>query len=209
MAQVQPRRGGFRWVRSRYSTGASSPPTVPKVVASAYAARIGTGDVLSVQTDGTVYLCIGNEGTEGAPACVCDGAIQYLSADGVPRRGSYLPVTTYTGTYTVANPVASIVQVIPVTGQLFEAEMDTAVADWTAATALIGQAFDFQRDAEANTTTGQSLAYVVYATASTSAGQVILREVPVCGQDGTANDVTQAGWKGIFEFNPAEVDELL
>ena len=200
MASIQPRRGGLRW-RSSRNGGLGTPPIIRRPVASAYGTALYTGDVVKVVSDGTVAVC----GATDHPFAVVVGVERYLGADSLVRSGSYLPAsTTYTGTTSTDNPLASVLLLIPLLDQLFEADMDTAVATYTAAQDLVGNCFNVIATAAGSAVNGQSGYTMNEGSAATSNCQFILKEVPTYGLgQNTMNDPTVAYWKGVFEVNMA------
>lgn len=199
MASIQPQKGGLRWVKSRTNPGLGTPPIVEKVVLSNNTTAIFTGDLVKSETGGTVVVAAAGD----AASHVCIGVVQYKTADGIVRGGSYLPAaTTYTGTVARENPEASVLLCIPVTGQVFEVDVPTGAATQTAATALIGQCVDIVATAGETTTgiSGFTTDTVANFAATTASAQLRLLEIPMYGIGGSqANDVTSTYWKGWFE----------
>jgi hypothetical protein len=197
MASIQPAQGGLRWVKSEKGT-ANTPPTKEICVASAYGTGIFRGDLLKKIADGTAQVCAAGD----SASYVCIGVKQYKDAGGI-RSGSYLPAsTTYTGTISTKNPQCSVLLVIPVEDQIFEADITSGAATQTAATALIGQCVDIVATA-GSTVTGQSgftADTVANFQATTQTAQLELVEIPSFGlSDNKQNDVTAANWKGWFK----------
>lgn len=201
MAQIEPAKGGLRWVRSLVSPGLGTPPIEERVVASNNAAGLFRGDLLKEGNDGCLLpAAAGNAASHVMVSCK-----QYRGSDGYMRTGQFLPAsTTYTGTASRANPLASVVLVIPVKDQLFEVDVPSAAADQSAATALIGQCVDIVANA-GDTVTGVSgfttdtVANFVTITESAGTAQLRLTDIPEYGLSGRINDVTQAYWKGYFQ----------
>jgi hypothetical protein len=197
MASVQPRRGGLRWVKSLTNPGLGTPPIVELVVASAYGTALFAGDALIAQTDGTVQAAVAS----GTISHVMVSASNYLAADSLTRPGAYLPAsTTYTGTTSLTNPLASKILAIPVQDQVFEVDCTTGNATTTAGYALIGQCVDIVATAgsTANGQSGFTTDTVANFAATTVSAQLRLREIPGYGLDGTLNDVTATYWKGWY-----------
>lgn len=210
---IQPKRGGGRWVKSRLAHGLGGPPIEGLVVATAYATKLFPGDVLARVNDGTVKYCPGSEATAGSPSHLMVSAKQYLDpGDSIVRKGNYLPSSsalTYTGDAAPNNPLASIVLGIPLLGQIVEFDMDEATTDWAAAQLLVGLGFDIVWSAGSTSAGGYSNVLIDTSTGLTDQGQFILREVPRYCLNGAANNPAVARWKGWFEVNSAEVDELM
>lgn len=198
MSQIEPAKGGLRWVRSLVSPGLGTPPIEERVVATANAAGYFRGDLLKEGTDGCLLVCAAGE----AASHVMVSCKRYRASDGLMRSGQFLPVSTaYTGTASRANPLASLILVIPVKDQLFEVDVTTACATQTAATALIGQCVDIVATA-GDTITGVSgftTDTVANFQATTTSAQLRLTDIPEYGMSGRINDVTQAYWKGYFQ----------
>jgi len=197
MAQFEPAQGGLRWVKS-LTSGSSNPPVEERVVASAYGTGLFRGDPLRMATDGTLVAAAATESISH----VMVAAVRYYGSDGVIRSGQFLPAsTTYTGTYSRANPLASVILVIPVTNQLFEVDVTTANATQTAGTALIGQCVDVVATAGSTTTgvSGYTTDTVANFAATTVSAQLKLIQIPEYGMSGMINDVTKTYWKRIFE----------
>ena len=112
--------------------------------------------------------------------------------------GNFLPVTTaYTGAPTLSNPQASVVSVTPAMGQVFEADVDTAMATATAAQDLMFNNADIVATA-GSTSTGRSGHVINGASGTgTATAQWRLLEV-VLSPD---NDVTAANWKVRMTLN--------
>jgi hypothetical protein len=198
MAQIEPAKGGLRWVRSLVSPGLGTPPIEERVVASNNAAGLFRGDLLKEGTDG----CLLPAAAGDAASHVMVSCKRYRGSDGYMRTGQFLPAsTTYTGTVSRANPLASVVLAIPVKDQLFEVDVPTAAATQSAATALIGQCVDIVANA-GDTVTGVSgftTDTVANFQATTASAQLRLTDIPEYGLSGRINDVTQAYWKGYFQ----------
>lgn len=210
---IQPKRGGGRWVKSRLAQGLGGPPIEGLIVASGYASKLFPGDVLARVDDGTVKYCVGSEGSTGTPSHLMVSAKQYLDpTENVVKKGNFLPSgtgLTYTGDAAPDNPNASIVLGIPLLGQIIEFDMDEATTDWASAQLLVGLGFDIIYTAGSTAAGGYSNVKIDTSTGNNSSGQFILREVPRYGLTGAANNPAVAGWKGWFEVNSAEVDELM
>ena len=197
MASVQPRRGGLRWVKSLTNPGLGTPPIIEKVVATANATALFAGDALREQTDGTLLPAAAGE----TISHVMIAASNYVGADALTRQGAYLPASTaFTGTVSLTNPLASKVLVIPVLNQVFEVDCPTAAATTTAAYALINQCVDIVATAgsTANGQSGFTTDTVANFASTTASAQLLLRDIPAYGLDGTLNDVTATYWKGYY-----------
>ena len=198
---IEPRRGGAKWVKSLTGGTVGTPPIIRKVVASNNTLAVFTGDWVQIQTDGTVYPCTTGGGAYATLSGVVVGIERYLGPDSIMRRGTYLPAaTTYTGTVSLSNPLASVIYMIPWENQIFELDIPTAAATYTAATALIGQCADIVATA-GSTVTGQSghtSVAVGSFEATTVSGQMLLKAIPQYGLNGLKNDPTTTYWKGHF-----------
>jgi hypothetical protein len=206
MSQVQPYRLGFRWVRSA-ATGSGTPPIQEKLVATTNTLAVFTGDAVQLLTANSVYPCTRGGGSYPTPSFVVAGCSQYLGADSVVHKGSYLPAATvYTGGIDLNSKVASKLLCIPVTGQIFACTFPTAAADAATAAALVGKCIDLNPGAGSTSTglsghlgyTGTDATYGWQAT--TVAGQMRLEEIPQYGLDGKFNDPTVANWTGYISF---------
>ncbi len=197
MAQIEPAKGGLRWVRSILSPGLNTPPTQERVVATNNATALFAGDGLKEGTDGCLLVAAAGE----AISHVMVAAVRYKGSDGYIRSGAFLPATTtYTGTASKGNPLASIVLAIPVNGQVFEVDVPTANATATAGEALIGQCVDIVANA-GSTVTGESAwttDTVANFAATGNSAQLRLIGIPQYDQFGRINDVTKTYWKGHF-----------
>jgi len=195
-AQVEPAKGGLRWVKSRSSSGSGGPTIVRKVVASNNTNALGRGSPAKMGADGCILACAAGDNIDVVVVAI----ERYRSSDGYMRPGQYLPAsTTYTGTTSDLNPFASVALCIPVKDQIFEADIPTAAATQTAAQSLIGNCCDIIVNS-VDTTTGVSgcTAEAVANFAASTAG-LILREIPPYGASGYINDPTKTYWKGYFE----------
>jgi hypothetical protein len=175
------------------------------LVASNNTLAIFSGDFIQQLTDGTVYPCTRGGGTYATPTHVVVSVANYLGNDSVPRKGNYLPAaTTYTGTMSKDNPLASILLCIPVLDQLFALTIPTAESTRTTATAKIGKCIDILATA-GSAVTGES-GFTAYTgtdgtygwQSTTGSGQLRLRDIPQVGLSGMQNDPTQANWEGHF-----------
>ena len=197
-------KNGARWIKSLTQNGLGTPPTVRCVVASNNTLGVFSGDFVQQLTGGDVYPCTRGGGTYATPTHVVLSVEQYLGPDSIMRKGNYLPAATvYTGTTSLANPLASIVLCIPVQDQVFSLVIPTAEATKTAAGAKIGKCIDILATA-GNTVTGVS-GFTAYTgtdgtygwQTTTNSGQLRLREIPEVGLSGI-NDPTLANWEGYF-----------
>lgn len=203
MASVQPQRGGARWVKSLSTPALQTPPIVEKLVASNNTLALFAGDLLQIMTDGTVYPCTVGGGAYPGLSFIMVSASNYVTADGLTRTGTYVPAaTTYTGTVSLTNPLATKVLCIPISDgqQVFEMDVPTAAATTTAAAALVGQCVDILATAGSTTTglSGFTSDTVANFQASTTTNQLLLRQIPNYGLNGMLNDVTATYWKGWF-----------
>jgi hypothetical protein len=181
-----------------------TPPTLEIPVASNNTLALFNGDVLQFLTGGTVYPSTRGGGSYPYISHVMIGA-KYLGSDGVRRKGPFLPAATvYTGTTSLANPLASIALVIPTVNQIFALTVPTAEATLTAAQAKVGKCIDIN-PGTGNTTTGQS-GHLIYTgtdgtygwQTTTASGQLRLEEIPRYGMTGALNNPTIANWTGYF-----------
>jgi len=204
-ANAQPKRLGAHWVRSMTGPSLGTPPTVELPVATANTLGLFAGDCLQILTGGTVYPTTVGGGSYPYISYVLLSMTRYYGSDGVIRRGPFLPAATaYTGTTSLANPLASIALCIPVANQIFALTVPTAEATLTAAQAKVGKCIDINPGA-GTTVTGQS-GHLIYTgtdatygwQATTVSGQLRLEEIPRVGLDGLLNDPTIANWTGYF-----------
>jgi len=184
--------GGIRWVRNLIGRGM---PVEEAVVISAGSGNIFTGDPIKPVSDGTVIVAAGGDTTTIG---ICIGVKQYKGADGVVRSGgSFLPTgTTYTGAPSLDNPQASIIRYIPVKGQEFEIDMNTAMSTETAATDIYRNNVDFSVGS-GSTSTGRSACVADNSSPGTGAANLRIRGKAL----GPKNDVTAVNWKALVEFN--------
>jgi len=143
MADNQRSAGGFRWRSALQGNG--RPRTFKKRVASAYQASVNPGSVscdlfpgdpVKLVNDGTIALAAAGDSIWGVIA----GIVQWW--DGyVLQFTDRIPGGT---TYGTVLERASIVEVYPVAGQIFEIDCDDAVTATTEAgyTAYIGENCD-------------------------------------------------------------------
>ena len=184
--------GGFRWVKSR--DGAKTAPVELRAVADNYGTGIFRGDPLKLVNDGTVAVAAAGD----AVYAVCDGVEQFKESGVSGKKGNYLPSgTRFDGAAIVTNPQASVVRCIPVRGQTFEGDCNTAAASIAAAVTLMFNNCDVAAGAGGSTTTGRSTFVLDNSSTGTGTAQARLLEI-VPSPD---NDVTSANWKARFEFN--------
>jgi hypothetical protein len=181
-----------------------TPPTLEIPVASNNTLGLFSGDLLQILTGGTVYPATRGGGSYPTPSHVMIGA-KYYGSDGVRRKGPFLPAaTTYTGTVSKDNPLASIALVIPTVNQIFALVVPTAESTRTAAQAKVGKCIDVN-PGSGSTVDGQS-GHLIYTgtdgtygwQTTTVAAQLRLEEIPIYGMLGTLNDPTQPYWIGYF-----------
>jgi hypothetical protein len=177
MSQIEPAKGGLRWVGNRANPALGTPPVEERVVLTNNSNGIFAGDPVKEGTDG----CMLQAAAGDAFSHVMVSVKRYRGSDGILRPGAFLPAaTTYTGTASKANPLATVILVIPVDGQVFETDVPTAAATQTAAEALIGQCVDVVVNA-GSTITGQSgvtADTVANFQNTTVSAQLRLRAVP-------------------------------
>jgi len=205
-ANVMPQRGGLRFAGFIGSPGLGTPPIVARPVASAYGTALFCGDALVTVNDGTVAAVAAGDANPITHVMV--SAKNYLGPDSLPRKGQYLPASTsYTGTVSLDNPLASVVLCIPVDNMLFEVDITTAASTKTAAQSLVGQSVNIV--ATAGSTVNGMSGYTTDTVANfktpgdTTHGQLILVRIPQYDLQGYINDPTKTYWKGIFRVNPA------
>jgi len=208
MAQVQPQMGGLRFAGFIGSGGLGTPPIVALPVASPSASGVALfkGDALFHVNNGTVD--VQTAGDALAISHVMESVKNYLGSDSLVRKGAFLPAaTSYTGTVSIDNPLASVVLCIPADHCLFEVDVPTGAATKTAAQSLVGQTVNIVATA-GSTANGQS-GHTTDTVANfknpgdSTHGQLLLVKIPQYDLAGRANDPTVAYWKGIFRVNPA------
>lgn len=150
---ANPHRYGFRFVRSM--SGNDTPQIFTFPIATAYqpativgggtSVNLNIGDPVKLLEDGTVQLVQTAQDVSGASADSDDYAFGIVAGfprvlvGGSPRPGSfYTGGTAYTGG--IGSDNAPLVSVIPVNGNIFEIDADTAptVATLNGALALVG-----------------------------------------------------------------------
>jgi hypothetical protein len=185
--------GGARFIKRRGGGNLEGTEEMP--VASAYGTAIFFGDLVKRVSDGTIAAAAAGDAIYGIAA----GAVRYKSASGVIQGGNYLPAsTTFTGAPHISNPQASIVKVIPLFAyDVFEMDVDTAVASVTAAQDLVANNFDIVATA-GSTTTGRS-GYVVNNASGMGTSTAQIRMIAVSTDN--LNDVTAVNWKAQFIVN--------
>jgi hypothetical protein len=185
--------GGARLIKRR--AGGNLEGTEEMPVASAYGTAIFYGDLVKRVNDGTIAAAAAGDAVYGIAA----GAVRYKNGSGQIVAGNHLPAsTTFTGSAHISNPQASIVKVIPLgSGDIFEMDVDTVVADVAAAQSLVGNNFDIVATA-GSTTTGRS-GYVVNNASGmgTATAQIRMNAVST----DPLNDVTAVNWKAQFIVN--------
>src|SRR4051812_11001792 len=178
---------GFKWVRSRM--GADRAPIEERVVASAYGTAIALGDCVKLVSDGTIAACAAGDAVYG----VSNGAVRYKDSAGVVRSGNAVPIsTTYTGSAALSNPQASVVQVIPAQGQVFEADANTAAATLAAAQDSMFNNCDIVATAS-TVATGRSNHVIDYTGSFPGTGTAQWRLLEIVPDP--LNDVTAVNWK--------------
>lgn len=190
MANIQ--NGGARWVRSKYGANLEVVRDFP--VASAYSTTIYSGDLVKRVNDGSIAAAAAGDAVFG----IARGAVRYKNAAGQIVSGNHLPAsTTYSGSIDTDNPQASCVKVTLLAGAEFEMDVDTVVADRSAAQSLVGNNFDIV--ATAGSTSSGLSGYVVNNASGmgTATAQIRMTEVV----KDPLNDVTAVNWKAIFEVN--------
>lgn len=183
---------GARWVRSK--VGPNLEPIRDYPVASAYGTAIYSGDLVKRVSDGTIAAAAAGDAVFG----IAKSVVRYKNAAGQIVAGNVLPASiTYSGAVDTDNWQASCVKVTLLAGQEFEMDVDTVVADRSAAQSLVGNNFDIVATA-GSSTTGRS-GYVVNNASGMGTGTAQIRMTEI-GKD-PLNDVTAVNWKAIFEVN--------
>lgn len=198
MASIEPRSGGLRFYKNKAS-GLDTAPTFLGVVATNNGTAIFNGDPVKKVNDGTYIVASGTD----SPDAVCMGVERYRLADGTTRPGNFLPAsTTYTGDASLANPLASVLRLVPVRGNLFKINVDTGVASLAAAQSLLFNNATLTATA-GSTVSGNSNYIVTYSTiATTNTLSYRLVSIPQFGYSNPAiNDVTAANWTVVVEAN--------
>jgi hypothetical protein len=185
--------GGAKFVKRRQGPNLEGREELP--VASAYGTAIFFGDFVKPVSDGTMAAAAAGDAIYG----ICVGVTRYKTAAGVVQGGNYLPAsTTFTGTATLSNPQASIIQVIPLfSGDVVEMCVDTGAATIAAAESLRFNNFDIVATA-GSTTTGRS-GYVVNGASGFGTSTAQLRLINIVADP--LNDVTSANWRAQFVVN--------
>lgn len=142
-----PRKYGFRWVKSL--TGrADSPPMVKYPLASGYAPTVGgtgvnlhAGDPMQILSTGYAGICIGTEGTQSRLYGVIAGFSPEWDGSLMQPRDKHI---SGSGAYSTNFERQNFVYLIPFAGQLFELDCDDAVTATTYAAylAFIGENCD-------------------------------------------------------------------
>lgn len=196
---------GAHWVGSKGQSGIGVQPLVEKVVASNNTLAIFPGDFLDEQATGCVYPATVGGGAFPALAYVCVGIVRYKGSDSLMRAGKYLPAATvYTGEADQANPQASVLLCTPVTDQLFEVVVPTAVPTQAEIGDLLNKCIDIGPSA-GSTVSGMSGHITAASTAgstdawgaTTASAQLRLIKIPEVGRG--LNDPLLANWTGVFQ----------
>lgn len=183
--------GGIRWVRS---LSGGRMPVEEGVAITAVSGNIFTGDPVKPVSDGTFVVAAGGDTTISH---ICIGVKQYKAADGTIRSGNYLPTgTAYNGAPVLSNPEASILRLVPVRGQEFEIDCNTAAATLTAAQDTVFNNADISVGS-GNTTSGRSACVLANSSPGTATANCRIRGIA----QGPKNDVTAVNWKALIEFN--------
>lgn len=115
---------GFRWFRSE--SGSGDMPIQIYPVATSFATLLARGDAVKFAADGSLARAAAGD------ALICgivQGVSQYWNGT-VRTRGTFLPAVTAYGTDLSKQ---SLLQVVPVMGQIFEVDADDAVTATTEA----------------------------------------------------------------------------
>lgn len=185
--------GGFRWRKNK--DGARSEPRERGVVISNQTGGIFYGDVVKRVSDGTFIAAAAGDTTLYG---ICVGVERYKNSSSVITAGNYLPAsTTYTGAPVLSNPQASVIYIVPLRGNVFEVDVDTAASTLTAAQDFVGNNADFAAGAGGSTTTGRSTHVLDGSGPGTGTAQFQILEIV---QD-PLNDVTAVRWKALVQGN--------
>lgn len=152
---------GFRWVHNRWAPSNLTPPIELMSVASAYGTALKVGDPVKRLSTGYIDLCAATEVAYGVVA----GVENYYDGTRI-RKGGQLPAST---TYSTNEDRRSMVRVIPVDGQEFEATCDDAVTATTFAAylAFIGENCPYVVNTGVGDYSGYQLDISLHATTDT------------------------------------------
>lgn len=181
-------RKGFRWVGNKLAPSATEPPILIFPVADNYGTKINRGDPVKLVSTGMLEQADTNANIFG----VCDGVKAYYDGSFM-RGGVALPANT---TYGSVIQRQSLLRVIPVRGQLFEATCDEATTATTLAAylAFVGENVDFALGTAAN---GESGVVLDISTHVTTAEDCRILNVP----DRELQDFASVGVRLVIEFN--------
>jgi len=198
MASIEPARPGLKFYKNKAS-GLDTASYFLGVVATNNGTAIFNGDPVKKVSDGSYIVA---NGTDTADA-VCVGVERYRLSDGTTRPGNFLPAaTTYTGNAALNNPLATVLKLIPLKGNLFTIAVDTGQADAATAQGLMFSNCTLNATA-GSTTTGNSNYTVAASTiAATNTLSYRLVSIPQFGfSNPSINDVTSANWLAVVEAN--------
>lgn len=189
MANIQI--GGFKaWGSLSMGEGHFGNPMVQEV-ASSYGTQLSKGDIIIGVSDGTV--AIGAAANNGLLLGVIIGCSYVVAGKRTPS--DFIPATTAFSPTTVGSPNASLVQYLPLTGDLvLSVDADEATTFSTYATALgaIGENADIASPGSPSTVIGVSTMCLDISTHATSTAN--FRIVGVQGYTLEGGPVTGAPW---------------
>lgn len=200
--------GGFRvWGTVSGGEGAI-PRTFIQELASGYSTQISKGDIIIPVSDGTVAQSANNSTTILGVVTGCSYVLSGAPWGGRRQPSDFVPASTTFSPSTVGSPNASLVQYVPLTGDIIlEVDADENTTFSTAATALgaIGENCALTTSGSVSTVIGVSVMCLDISTHVTTAQQ--FRIVGVRGYsmengfDASLNDPTASRFKYLVMCN--------
>ncbi len=151
--------------------------------------------MLKLVSDGTVAVAAAGDTVLYG---IADGVDQmYSAAAGGLIKGNRVPANTTFSPTTVGSPTETRIRVIPLIGQVFECDCDTAIADIATAQGLMGNNADHVATA-GNAASGRS-GHVLTTPATATTNTAGFRALQIV--QSFDNDVTAVNWKLEVEVN--------
>jgi hypothetical protein len=174
-------QGGFRvWGSITGGQGVFPSPMVQEV-ASGYATQINVGDIIIPVSDGTVAQSANNSTTLLGVVIGCSYIGTSGSDNGKRVTTDFIPASTTFSPSTVGSPNASLVEYVPLTGDVILWAQGAAATATTAATNItfIGNNVPLTYNSlTPSTVLGRSVACLDLANAATSAKQFRIIGIP-------------------------------
>lgn len=182
---------GFRWIST--INGSHQPRIMHAEVADNYGTQLVAGDLITRVSTGYVQRNVGSEGTQTDVLGLMVGVVQrYDSVNGVLFPGKVVPANTRWGSSGSMYEKRTIISYIPMVGNIFEADVSTALGGGFVTQAGMDTLKGENVDSVVESVTGNFPACILDASthATTSTLQFRIKEIPDISVQGGQQDFT-------------------